>query len=173
MKVYIISAAIVIVLMGFFVFQTDHNRYMELTELLKSTANDCSHAAVLYYDKKNYSEGIKVYDKDSGNHVVLDLLKQTFSEGLTLRDQDINFSIYYFDGGENSTGLLTEYQNGRRVQQKDISYPYRFEEEKTGYSQEIKEPTVVVTIDAGEYNYRLPFVSDPELIRTSAYEEKS
>lgn len=173
MKVFITSAAILILLSMFMIFQMDNNEYLISQDRYKAVANDTADAAALYYDKESFSNGIKIYDKISGNAVVLEILQS----GLNLND-GLNggisnyllgihkYYVYYFDGD----GTLTEYNDGILLKSETITYPYTFEESLTGYEVQIVEPTVIVTIDAGKFNFRESFITDPELIRTSGYE---
>lgn len=172
MKVFIFSMAVIIVFSMFMVFQADNDSFLRDQQYLKSVADDCSNAAALYYDQDKFSEGVKVFNKDEGNKAVLYVLKNNLhlNNDLTTEDDSLQTAFrhftYYFDGD----GTMTTYEGDMLAGQETFSFPYRFREERTGYEQVVYEPMVIVTIDAGKFNYRLSAVSDPELIRTSGYE---
>ena len=89
-----------------------------------------------------------------------------FNHKITWYKIIIDYFAYYFDGD----GKLYEYQNGTLKGTETIIYPYTFTEKLTGYKKQVEGPTVIVTIDAGIFDFRESFIKDPELIRTSSYE---
>lgn len=172
MKVFIFSMAIVIIFSIFMIFQADNDGFLREQQYLKSVADDCSNAAALYYDQEMYADGVKVFNKAEGNTAILYVLKNNLHLNSDLTSEDdalqaaFRYYTYYFDGD----GTMTTYEGDTLASQDTFSFPYQFREERTGYEQMVYEATVIVTIDAGEFNYRLATVSDPELIRTSGYE---
>ena len=173
MKTILITAATIIVLLTFTVFQIDNDSFMREQENLKRAADDCSAAASLYYDQEAYAIGTKIFNKAVGNEAILYLLKENLDLNSDLASnssyfgQPFKYHVYYFDGDET----MTKYIDGQLIIEKQgAKFPYLFREDLTGYSQEIREATVIVTIDAGPFNYRLSFIHDPECIRTSGYE---
>lgn len=173
MKSILISLATIIVLLTFTVFQIDNDSFMREQEHLKRAADDCSAAASLYYDQEQFAMGTKVFNKAVGNEAVLYLIKRNLNLNSDLTfdspyfNQAFDYYVYYFDGDET----MTEYKNGQLVAEKqDAKFPYSFREELTGYTQEVKAATVIVTIDAGPFNYRISFINDPECVRSSGYE---
>lgn len=176
MKVYILCIAVLIICTGFFFFQIGSDRQVEYSELIKSTANNAADAAALFYDKKKFSHGVKVYDKDAGNQAIAYIIKDNLNltERMTFRSpyfsasEPIHYHAYYFDGD----GKFTIYRDGSLQSSSSISYPYLFQEEKTGYKKTITVPTVIVTINAGSFKYQVQFIKDPDIIRTSGYEYK-
>lgn len=173
MKTILISIATIIILLTFTAFQTDNDIYTMQQEHLKHAADDCSAAASLYYDQEEYAMGIKVFNKTIGNEAIIYLLKKNLNLNSNLTSkisyfsQPFDYYVYYFDGDET----MTEYKNGNLAATgQEAEFPYTFVEELTGYSQTIKEATVIVTIDAGDFGYRLSFIDDPDCIRTSGYE---
>ena len=173
MKSILISLATIIVLLTFAVFQIDNDSFMREQEHLKRAADDCSAAASLYYDQEQFAMGTKIFNKTIGNKAIAYLVKNNLNLNSDLTSDSSYFSqafeyyIYYFDGDET----MTEYKNGQLVaENQEAKFPYTFTEGLSGYFQTINEATVIVTIDAGPFNYRLSFINDPDCIRTSGYE---
>ena len=161
MKIVLYMFAMVIVLTPFSIYDMDHDIYLLKQEQLKHVADDCSAAALLYYDEDFFSGGYKVFNKTAGNDAVEYLI------GNNLSNVPEEYYTYYFDGD----GTMTTYR-GRQLlgSQKDIDYPYIFTEGLTGYKSIVEEPRVIVTINNGLFDYRLTFMKDQPLIRTSGYE---
>lgn len=172
MKVFIFAAATILIFMGFTVFQIDQNQYLQASALVKATANDCSDAAALYYDQEQYADGHKIFDKDQGNAAILHLLKTNLHLTAEMTFQrkmfqdTCHYTTYYFDGD----GVMSTYMDGKFVSDRVITFPYLFEEVETEYQALISEAMVVVTINAGIADYKLKFITDPQLVRTSAHE---
>lgn len=173
MKIFIITAAMSLLFSIFTIFQAENNNYLYFRDQLKMSANDAADAAALFYDEDNFSEGIKVFNKSDGNDVIAKILKDSLpvNDDFTFEDSnhiegELHYTIYYFDGNET----LTTYENGVLLSSTSITFPYTFEELSTNYTISVSEPMVVVTLDAGTYDYSLPVITDPEAIRTSGYE---
>lgn len=161
MRCLILTFSIVLLFSIFSVFSIDNDQYLLMQEQLKHTADDCSAAAMLYYDKDFFSQGQKVFDQTAGNRAI------AYISEYNLEKQPDEYYAYYFDGN----GRMTAYRGMQMIKQEEgITYPYMFEERLTGYKFLVNEPQVVVTIDSGIFDYRLKFVPDQRLIRTSGYE---
>lgn len=140
MKFLLYFLGIFLIFAAFSVYHVDNDTYLLLQEQLKHTADDCSAAAMLYYDEGFFSEGCKVFNKTEGNHAVEYLIKNN------LWTQPEAYYTYYFDGN----GKMAAYK-GRQLLREEggISYPYLFREGLTGYESLVTEPRVIVTIDMG------------------------
>lgn len=160
MKILIVTAGISVVFLLFIAFQVDHNRYLEQQVEIKSAAQDAADAAALYYDQESYAIGKKIFDQAEGIKAA-----QAIIENQTMLPAGIHYTVYFLD----ESGMST-YQGGAFVGIANITLPYLFTELQTGYTKQINNSTVIVTIDAGTFEYTLPFLSDPPLIRTSSYE---
>lgn len=140
--------------------------------MIKRAANDAADAASLYYSMESFSAGIKVFDKEEGNKVIKKVIVDTlvldnaFVPDMPYLQDAVNYKTYYFDG----TGEMTIYNMDTLISNSNVEYPYEFKEELTGYVTKIKEPGVIVTIDAGEFKYQLSFIKNRKVIRTSGYE---
>lgn len=161
MKVYLVAAATITIFAMFMVFQADNDQYLRQQVYLKQVANDCSNAASLYYDQEQYADGYKVFDKLNGNKVIKSLLETNLEPHM-----DFEYYTYYFD----ESGKRTDFKGEQRISVQTITYPYKFYEPLTEYEKTVEGPIVIVTIDAGNKDYRLDFITDPKLIRTSGHE---
>lgn len=132
MKVLLYFFAIIAVITSFNVFQTDWDVFSSEQEKLKHIADDCSAAAMLYYDEKSFSEGVKIFNKTQGNKAVEYILKHD------LKKEPKNYFVYYFDGD----GKMYKYHQGQQVSKETITYPYIFTEALSGYQSLVKEPRV-------------------------------
>jgi hypothetical protein len=175
MKVFIVAASLLIVLSSFHVFAADTGSYLYAQMRVKSAANDCANAAALYSDPAAYALGHKVYDKDSGNAAALHVLKSAlsltddmhFSAMAGMLSSPCSWAVYYFDGD----GGMEAWRDGVLQSSGSVAFPYHFTEPETLYEAEIREAAVIVTIDAGIFDYSSAFIEDPRLIRTSSYEQ--
>lgn len=173
MKTFIIGLALTLVLSTAMIFKMDNDEFQLTQERYKTIANNAADAASLYYNKEQFSNGIKVFNKTSGNQAAKDVILK----GLSLNDErkggitkyalgKHDYYIYFFD----ETGVLSKYKNGIFLSSEDIVFPFTFEESLTGYKTQVTEPTVLITIVAGKFDFRESFIHDQELIRTSGYE---
>lgn len=173
MKTFIIGVALTILLSTVMIFKIDNDEYQLTQDRYKTIANNAADAASLYYNKGQFSNGMKVFDKNSGNQATKDII----FKGLNLDSERKggitqyalgrhDYYIYFFD----ETGVLSKYKNESFLSSEDIVFPYTFEEALTGYKTQVTEPTVLITIDAGKFDFRESFIHDQELIRTSGYE---
>lgn len=172
MKVFIYGLAVIILFSIFMIFQADNDSFLSDQEYLKSVADDCSNAAALYYDRARFAEGVKIFNKDEGNKAILYILKNNLhlNSDLTGNDESLHTAFRYYTYYIDGDGTITSFEGDVLISRETGSFPYQFREERTGYEKTVYEPTVIVTIDAGEFNYRLAAVNDPELTRTSGYE---
>lgn len=163
MKVLILTVAICLVFAFGYLWQVDHNQYLQQQVELKSIAQDMAHAASLYYDKDVFGEGEKIFNKVEGVKAANKVLEGRLSSFK-------NWDIYFLDAeGE------IYYRNGVRIHERIIpNMPFLFrlkgDNGNTYYEKNIYSPTTVVFIDAGEYDYSLSFIKDPPLQRAASYE---
>lgn len=161
MRCLLFTFAMFLLFVPFTIYDIDNDIYLLKQEQLKHVADDCSAAAMLYYSEDEFGGGYKVFNKTAGNDAVEYLV------GNNLSDLPEEYFTYYFDGD----GTITVYKGRNKIAENmGITYPYLFEEELTGYKSMITEPRVIVTINMGRFDYRLTFMDEQRLIRTSGYE---
>lgn len=171
MKLYIITGALIILLTTLHMFQVSNDQYLYLQSRYKAVANDCADAAALFYDQEQYSVGIKTFNKSEGNAAIREIMSTSLELDDSLHSEQKRlpevhtYYTYYFD----SEGMTVYYED-RFISNSKVEIPYSFSEPITGFKEDIKAPTVIVTIAAGIFDYRLLFITNPELIRTSGYE---
>ena len=173
MKTFILGFAICILLSISGAFGFDNDEYHLAQDRYKAVANDAADAAALFYDQEAFAEGIKVFNKTEGNKAVKDIIKSglnlndSLSGGIVKYAEGVHtYYTYYFD----EDGKMTKYHEDTLISTTDVEYPYVFKESLTDYTSKITKPTVIVTISAGKFDFRLKTIDDPELIRTSGYE---
>lgn len=172
MKTMIVGIAIIIIFTFFNIFQFDTNLMQRQQERLKFVADDISNAGSLYYDKTAFGNGRKVFVDATANVKMEELLKMNLKLNNSFLPlggywkDTIKWTSYFFD----DTNTMRVYQNGISLSTSAIVFPYLFTEPLTGYVKLITEPTVIVTINAGKPQFRLPFLTKQDIIRTSAYE---
>lgn len=157
MKTFIATLALVFMFNLFTVFQIDTDTHRRQLERLKFVAEECADSAALFYDQAYFSRGKIVYNQLEGNKAIEYMLKsnlkldETFTPTSGYWQDKIQVDTYYFD--ENT-----------------VTFPYEFEDGRTGYTKIIFEPTVIITIEAGRGRMRLPGINIDSSIRSSAYE---
>lgn len=161
MRCLLFTFAMFLLFVPFTIYDIDNDQYLLKQEQLKHVADDCSAAAMLYYSEDEFGGGYKVFNKTEGNNAVEYLVENNLS------NTPEEYFTYYFDGN----GTVTVYKGRDKItENKGIIYPYLFEEKLTGYKSMVTEPRVIVTINMGMFDYRLTFMDDQRLIRTSGYE---
>lgn len=173
MKIYITTAAIVVLFAVLTVFFSENISYQVLQDELKVAATDAADAALLYYDEQSYAEGIKVFKRDEGMRAAEQVLKDSkvINDDFSVKESKyvsgiVEYDVYFFDEAGNSY----LYENGILSSVGTFEFPYTFTEPRLGHSEIINDATVVVVLDAGEFDYSLPVLPDPKAIRMSAYE---
>lgn len=172
MKVLIFTCAISLLFSIFTLFQYDSNQRLKWQERIKWEADNASDAAALYYNPEEFSKGLKVFNKSEGNKAAEYVLKHNLDpdgNGVIQNEclkEKFEYYIYYFDGN----GTMTYYKENTKLKEESFEFPYRFREPLTGYEQMIYGASVVVTIDAGAFDYSVSFIEDSQIIRTSGYE---
>jgi hypothetical protein len=171
-KVIITTCAISLLFSIFTLFQYDSNQNIKWQERIKWEADNASDVAALYYDQEQFSLGMKVFNKIEGNKAAGYILKNNLDpdgDGVIqdeVLSEKFEHYVYFFDG----TGIMTSFKGDEKLSENPFEFPYLFKEPLTGYEQMIYEATVVVTIDAGKFDYRLSFIEDPRIIRISGHE---
>ena len=126
------------------VYQADMNVYMFEQETLKQISEEAACQGALCYDESEFGEGRYIFDQAEADQTI---------------GKYINNSIKLLANGENYI----------------INYKTEYEDESVGWNAENTEHrpavTVTVTITADDF-FRLPFLKETSLTRTSKYETK-
>lgn len=159
MKSLIIGIAIFFISMTFTVFQQDYNLHQQHLYNLKFTAQEASAAAAQYIVNDYYKEGMLVFNQSEGTKAAEYIIQKQLKvdenllplAGSYWRNQ-VNYQLEFFDDS-NST------------------FPFLYTHYTNSFTLTIREPTVIVTIDAGKPRYRI-FTDLPNSIRVAAHEWK-
>lgn len=160
MKQFIITTAMVILWTISTIFNQDFNMLQERFFDLKYICEDAAADASLFYDTEEYSLGRKVFNQAEGIKAIENQIKNSMH--LDNNFNPLNNSYWT----EKVTYKAYFYDDSNTV------YPYLFKDEDTMFAKAITSPTVIVTINAGQGRFRLPFIPRYEMIRSSAYEWK-
>lgn len=105
MKILLYIFGIVLIFSAFSVYDIDNDSYLLMQEQLKHVADDCSAAAMLYYEEDSFRGGDKVFNKTAGN----DAVEYLMSNNLAGKPEE--YFTYYFDGD----GTVTRYKGKQMV----------------------------------------------------------
>jgi hypothetical protein len=146
MKPFIIGVAALLLSLIFYLFLHDFNMNRQAFEDLKVVCEEASVAGALFIDQEEYSEGRIVFNQAESIKAIEAVIKTM----LRLDDNMMPTPESYWQ--EQVTYRTYFYDDSNTV------YPYLFVDPETGYTHLIKSPYVVVTINAGEGRYTLPFL---------------
>lgn len=163
MKPFLMGIATLIFSLTFYLFIHDYNGNKLANNELRIVCEEASVAGSLFIDLEKYSEGQIVFDQGQGDAAIRDIIIESLKldESLSPKansywSDPIRYEVYYFDDS-NTT----------------FEPPYR--SFKDGLIEEdieiiIKEPQVIVTINAGKGRYTLPFLRNlGDNIRSSSH----
>lgn len=168
------TAGLVLLLVISQVFQVNNNSFLQTQDLVKTIANDAADAGSLYYENEAFFDGEKVYNKEESNKCIKDIIfsgldldeSGVVRNNTFLEDNQVHYTSYFMD----ETGDFSKYVDGNLSSTEKVTLPYTFTEALNGYTKQITEPMVIVTIDMGDYDYKMGFINDIRLVRTSGYE---
>ncbi|OEF99445.1 hypothetical protein BHF71_09035 [Vulcanibacillus modesticaldus] len=159
MKAYIIGVAMFVVFISFTIFQQDYNLYQEHLYNLKFVAEESAASAAQYIDVDNYAEGKIIFNRLEGIEAAeyliikqLKLDKNFMPLSNSYWHERIDYRINFFD-------------------ESNSVFPFLYENSENNFVLTISNPTVVITINAGEPRYRL-FNSLTDAIMIAVYEWK-
>lgn len=175
MKPLLAGLALVILYTMFLVFQADNNLYLLKVNEVKETADDCSEAASLYYDKNEYLTGNKYFNQSKGNEVIRYLIEKNLRLDNSLNPLENTYwqdTFHYYVAYIDDSGYVTSYHNTTLIEKKPFAFGTLYEDKIADYNKVISEPVIIVTIDAGEGRFRMKLLEHQHIqaIRSSAYE---
>lgn len=158
MKAFIVGAAALILSMFFYSFNNDFNFNKHANNELRFVCEEASVAGTLFQQKDQYSMGKIIFNQEESikaiEAVIVSMLKLDENLNPTYESywqERIRYKAYFYD--DNNT-----------------TYPYLFIDPDTDFVCLIKEPTVIVTINAGKARYSLQFLKNgPNNIRSAAH----
>jgi|GEM_PF-766708 len=197
MKAFITGIAVLIILILLITFWQDHLSYRLQAELLKHCADEASASAMLYYDNyynndtenpikigKNF--GQVVFDESEGIEAIEHILKNWLKlegKGSLIPKADsyykdeINYTAYFFnevlDNSSKEIFNCSVYKNGKKIDEecfKTNNRSYLYKDSQLNYEKLITSANVIITINVGKASFRLSFIKEPILIRSSGYD---
>jgi len=173
-KPLIVGVAFMILLTFFNVFQVDQDTYIRSQTLVKKLADDAAAGGGLFFEETSYGSGLKIYDKLKSESMIKSLILKNMKlapDRTPLQPNawtgKVNYYCYYFDDSHK----YFKYENGVFMSQENFSFNTLFTEPLTDYKKLITEPTIIVTIETAPPRNRTSWISWPNIIRSSAYED--
>ncbi len=159
MKSFIIGLAMFIVSIGFTVFQQDYNLHQQHLYRLKFTAQEAAAAASQYYVKEEYGKGKFVFNQGEAIQAAEYIMaKQLKLDDFLLPQENsywqepVQYTIEFFDDA-------------------NAAFPFLYEHDQDLFTLTITNPSVIITINAGNPRYRM-LDNPPNCIRVAAHEWK-
>jgi len=161
MKPFLMGIATLIFSLTFYLFIHDYNGNKLANNELRIVCEEASVAGSLFIDLEKYSEGQIVFDQGQGDAAIRDIIIESLKLDESLSPKmnsywrsPIKYEVYYFD---DSNTNFPYYSFKDELIEKDIEII-------------IKEPQVIVTINAGNGRYTLPFLRNlSDNIRSSSH----
>jgi hypothetical protein len=173
MKIFIITVAVVIVYSFTMVFAQDYRQAQRNSYRLKYVCEELSATGAAFYDLEDYSEGYTIFNTGEGIKAIKDQLTNLLSVDGSLTPIDnsywlepIRYKVYFYD----DSGVCKVYSNGSFESEGAFVYGETHKDDWTAYNTVISDPTVVVSINAGQARFRLKFLDYiPDIIRSSSH----
>lgn len=161
MKPFLMGVATLIFSLTFYLFIHDYNENKLANNELRIVCEEASVAGSLFIDLEEYSEGRIVFNQGQGDKAIRDIIIKSLKLDESLSPKvnsywrdPIKYEVYYFD---DSNTNFPYYSFKDELIEKDIEII-------------IKEPQVIVTINAGNGRYTLPFLRNlSDNIRSSSH----
>jgi len=174
MKIFIITVAVVIVYSFTMVFAQDYRQAQRNSYRLKYVCEELSATGSAFYDLKDYSEGYTIFNTEDGIKAIKDQLINLLSVDDSLIPVDnsywlepIKYKVYFYD----DSGVCKVYSNGSFEREEAFMYGNTHKDDWTAYHTVISDPTVVVSVNAGQARFRVKFLDSMlDIIRSSSHE---
>lgn len=160
MKPFIIGLALFFVSMVFTIFQQDYNIHQEQTYNVKFTALEAANAASQYIMVDSYKEGKLVFNQIEGTKAAEEIIKSQLKLDENMMpltgsywQEQVKYSLEFFDDA-------------------NAVFPFLYNSKQVPFSLTITNPTVVITIDAGQPRYRVKYSNLSDVTRIAAQEWK-
>lgn len=158
MKPFILGAAALILALFCYSFNNDLGLNKHANNDLRMVCEEASVAGTLFIQQDQFSEGKIIFNREESiraiEAIIISMLKLDDSFIPTQESywQDkVQYKVYFCDDS-------------------NTEYPYLFTDPETDFIYLVKEPTVIVTINAGKGRYALQFLKDgPDNIRSAAH----
>lgn len=158
MKAFIVGAATLILSLFCYSFNNDFNLNKHANNELRFVCEEASAAGTLFLDEGEFSIGKIVFNQQESlkaiKAVIAYMLKLDENMNPTHESywhEHIQYKVYFHDDS-------------------NTTYPYLFSDPDTGFIYLVKNPTIIVTINAGKARYSLQFLKNgSDNIRSAAH----
>ena len=107
MKVFIVFLCILIVSVGFFVYEGDYSNYLRLGEYLKDLAEEAAIAAAMYYDGTRFGQGLYILSETEGQKAVGYMIAEANASLSQVREGILTYELEVFDAEKGFDGADT------------------------------------------------------------------
>ncbi len=107
MKVFIVFLCVLIVSVGFFVYEGDLSGYLRLEDYLKNLAEEASIAAAMYYDPSKFGQGLYILSETEGLKAVDYLVSEANLALSDVREGILTYELELFDAEKGFDGTDT------------------------------------------------------------------
>ena len=143
MKPFIIGISAFLLSLMFYSFLHDFIQNRQAYSELRIACEEASAAAALFSNTEYYSDGYVAFNQQEAHKAIKAILSNMLRLDDTLLpspgsywQSQVKYSAYFMDDS-------------------NTIYPYSFIDPETGFEYLVTEPTVIVTVDAGEARYSL------------------
>ena len=177
MKSFLMGIASFLFAMSFFLFLHDYNLNKYYLDELKFACEEASVAGCLFIDWEQYGEGKIVFNYDQSNKAIKFVISSMLKLG---RDNMMPENHPYW---KDEIEVKVTYYDESDIDSENVNICYEIDEstglhiaikrcgkgldESTGL--DIKEPSIIVEINAGKPNYRLKYLNINDNIRSSGH----
>ena len=107
MKVFIVFLCVLLISVGFFVYEGDLSNYLRLEEYLKNLAEEAAVAAAMYYDVQSFGQGLYILSETEGLKAVGYLVNEANNALSRVREGFLTYRLELFDAEKGFDGRDT------------------------------------------------------------------
>jgi len=104
MKVFIVFLCILIIFVGFFVYESDLSNYLRIEGYLKNLSEEAACAAAMYYDEARFGQGIYILSETEGRKAVEYIVAEANSALSSVREGILTYELDLFDSEKGFDG---------------------------------------------------------------------
>ena len=104
MKVFIVFLCILLVSVGFLVYEGDYSNYLRLGEYLKDLAEEAAIAAAMYFDAHNFGQGLYILSETEGEKAVGYMIAEANASLAQVREGILTYELELFDAEKGFDG---------------------------------------------------------------------
>ena len=104
MKIFIVFLCVLIVSVGFFIYEGDLSNYLRLRDYIKNLAEEASIAAAMYYDEAGFGQGLYILSETEGEKAVSYLMANANRSLSRVREGILTYELECFDAEKGFDG---------------------------------------------------------------------